>query len=388
MNVIQVICRDLDLNLQTFKDLSTSTNLLVLFLVPWCGPCLNYQPKWKQLMKYFNDDPTKFDLLVGRIDCSKEVELCDVENVNFYPTVRLYSPTRKRPIEAIELKDFNVIEEFLRKNIKLRAEIDFASLMSTERLDSDESSEHVLTEPDEPEPDRVSGVYELNEDNLEKFLSKGRHFVKFYAPWCGHCRNLAPTWKLLGDTFQNDKSVSISMVDCEAYSLACQKFDINSYPTLLWIVDGEIVDRYNGMRSHKDLKAFVNRKKKEDQLKLERQGTVRSEDVIHTLTNSNINKVIRHGVTFVKFWVPWCSHCKALRPVWNELSRKLLGRVKVASLDCSQFEDICEKYQVNGYPTLIIFRNGRAVSEYEQERSLDSLVDYALSFADDSRDEL
>lgn len=37
-------------------------------------------------------------------------------------------------------------------------------------------------------PQNVGGLFELNDENFDKHVSVGKHFVKFYAPWCGHCQ--------------------------------------------------------------------------------------------------------------------------------------------------------------------------------------------------------
>lgn len=82
---------------------------------------------------------------------------------------------------------------------------------------------------------------ELTEDTFDKHVSTGYHFVKFYAPWCGHCQKLAPTWEELANSLRNDNYVSISKVDCTQHRSVCGQFDIKGYPTLLWIEDGKKV---------------------------------------------------------------------------------------------------------------------------------------------------
>lgn len=77
--------------------------------------------------------------------------------------------------------------------------------------------------------------------------------MKFYAPWCGHCKNMAPAWIELANKYNNDH-VLIAEIDCIIYHEICGNHDITAYPTLILFKNGEEVEKYNGRR---DLASFI-----------------------------------------------------------------------------------------------------------------------------------
>lgn len=90
----------------------------------------------------------------------------------------------------------------------------------------------------------------------EVALSKEKNvLVEFYAPWCGHCKQLAPIWDQLGEHFKDSADVVIAKMDSTVNEV--DEVKIQSFPTLKWFPkEGGIVD-YSGGRTLEDLKKFV-----------------------------------------------------------------------------------------------------------------------------------
>ncbi len=61
----------------------------------------------------------------------------------------------------------------------------------------------------------------------------------------------------------------------------------------------------------------------------------------------------------VDFWAQWCSPCKAIAPMLDELNEKYQGKVKIVKLDVDQNPATPPKFGVRGIPTLILFMDGQ-----------------------------
>eukprot|EP00514_Thraustochytrium_sp_LLF1b_P013327 CAMPEP_0184541634 /NCGR_PEP_ID=MMETSP0199_2-20130426/1497_1 /TAXON_ID=1112570 /ORGANISM="Thraustochytrium sp., Strain LLF1b" /LENGTH=127 /DNA_ID=CAMNT_0026935369 /DNA_START=85 /DNA_END=468 /DNA_ORIENTATION=- len=86
---------------------------------------------------------------------------------------------------------------------------------------------------------------------------------------------------------------------------------------------------------------------------------------------------------FVKFYAPWCGHCKRLAPTWTDLAKKFEGsdKVGVYKVDCTVQKDICSEQGVRGYPTLKMFKNGAGEGEkYQGSRDLAAFEKFINEF--------
>lgn len=103
---------------------------------------------------------------------------------------------------------------------------------------------------------------------------------------------------------------------------------------------------------------------------------------VHVLNDDNFDAMIKsQDFTLVKFFAPWCGHCKSLKVPYEEAAAKLDGKAKIAEVDCT-LEDskaLCEKQGVRGYPTLKFFAKDGSVQDYEDGRTADAIVGYILA---------
>lgn len=79
---------------------------------------------------------------------------------------------------------------------------------------------------------------------------------------------------------------------------------------------------------------------------------------------------------FIKFYAPWCGHCKAMAPNWVQLAKEMEGRLHIGEVNCDVETRLCKDVRLRGYPTILFFRGGERV-EYDGLRGLGDFVTYA-----------
>lgn len=102
-----------------------------------------------------------------------------------------------------------------------------------------------------------ANAIELTEDTWESNTAGKAVFVKFFAPWCGHCKRMKPAWDELMKDFKDSDTVLVADVDCiEAGKSLCEKVGVKGFPTIKYGSPDDLQD-YQGSRDHPDLLKFA-----------------------------------------------------------------------------------------------------------------------------------
>lgn len=152
-----------------------------------------------------------------------------------------------------------------------------------------------------------SAVLDLIPSNFDEVVLKSGKptLVEFFAPWCGHCKNLAPVYEELAGSFEFAKDkVQIAKVDADAERDLGKRFGVQGFPTLKFF-DGksETPTDYSGGRDLDSLSAFISEK---TGVKAKKPAAKASAVVM--LTDSSFAKEIGGDKdVLVAFTAPWCG---------------------------------------------------------------------------------
>jgi len=114
-------------------------------------------------------------------------------------------------------------------------------------------------------------------------------------------------------------------------------------------------------------------------------AVVNAGDVL-VLTDSDFKtRMSDMDLVLVKFYAPWCGHCKHIAPEFEKAATVLKNNdppVMLAEVDCTaEGKETCSEYGVSGYPTLKAYKRGEKVFDYDGPREADGIVKHMRSKA-------
>jgi len=230
-------------------------------------------------------------------------------------------------------------------------------------------------------------------DNFSTYVQLGYTFVKFYAPWCPHCVQMAPDWNDLANHFQKNPlegaNLVIGDVDCTnpQAAVVCGQEGIGGYPTIKLYKDGAVFKDYENDRDFEAMKHFLISEIKGLDIETNEAG-------VHSLNDFTFKKFIRDAgeetPVVVKFYAPWCPACIAMEQTYNELASRFLdiemedvlfGQVNCVDQNSVQ---VCAEESVEDFPSIYLYKDGQLEDIYSGD-SLKDMVNFVWETVDSTQ---
>ena len=96
----------------------------------------------------------------------------------------------------------------------------------------------------------------------------------------------------------------------------------------------------------------------------------------HVTDINELKELTKSGTVLVDFFATWCGPCKMLAPVLEDLDKDPSFDVQVIKIDTDEAEEIAMEYRIQAIPTLILFKDGKAVKSQLGFMRKDQIIDF------------
>uniref|UniRef100_A0A915D7H1 protein disulfide-isomerase n=1 Tax=Ditylenchus dipsaci TaxID=166011 RepID=A0A915D7H1_9BILA len=312
---------------------------IVEFYAPWCGHCKSLVPEYKKTAKAL-----KGLVKVGAVDMTQHESVGAPYNVRGFPAIKVFGNDKKKPSDYNGQRNAQGMVEAALNEVKKAANA---------RLGLGDSGNGRQSESGGKGGNEV---VELTDSNFEELVLKSKDLwlVEFFAPWCGHCKNLEPHWKAAASELKG--KVKLGALDATVHTMITQRFNIRGFPTIKFFGSGEktvndAVD-YDGGRTTNDIVQWASTKAAENLPPPElKQATSQS------VTEKNCNDKQLCIITFLPHILDCQSKCrndylKTLKQLAEKFKKNPWGWIWT---EAGQQPELEEAFGIGGfgYPALI-----------------------------------
>jgi len=213
-----------------------------------------------------------------------------------------------------------------------------------------------------------SEVVILTDSNFDELTSKGQWLVEFYAPWCGHCKKLTPTWDILAKELKS-KKVSVAKLDATVETSTAGKFGIKGYPTIKYFTDG-VAREYKAQRTVDAFISFID--------------TV-TKPPVTTLNSVQEQKVFVESSSLITFlFFDSSEKFESNKELYNDIGRNLMLQ---AQFGVTTNPQLLNEFKISKTPALIVFKDGEIIS-FKDSFEKDSISNWVDRYKDPTFPEL